>query len=184
MLNNMHSACLLSKSLSYYAYTTWGLFILLKWCRLKTCWWLNNMFILRAVRNTYSVGTLRIGYSLASDQIINMQRIITKWCVVQQNCVKYIMNLYSWCLTNIFLILQHLDAKVVQALKQIISLHFVQFSMFWYWYMTAFDFVAQEIWNGSVELFYVLQVIHLKFYQSTALHFTSIRILNQRQYEK
>lgn len=36
------------------------------------------MFTLSVVRNTYSVGTRRIGYSLTSDQIINMQKIITK----------------------------------------------------------------------------------------------------------
>lgn len=49
--------------------------------------------------------------------------------------------------------------------------------------MNAFDFVAQEIWNGSIELFYVLQVIHLKFCLSTVLHQQSVYVLNQRQYE-
>lgn len=36
------------------------------------------MFTIHVVKNTYSVGTLRIGYSLTPDQIINMHRIITK----------------------------------------------------------------------------------------------------------
>lgn len=90
----------------------------------KTCWWLNNVFILCAVRNTYSVGTRRIGYSLASDQIINMQRIITKWCVVRQNCVKCIMNWYAWCLRALLFfpfsspLLQHEDAKALCAWEQ------------------------------------------------------------------
>lgn len=135
----MQSASLPVESLSYYVYTTWGLFILLKQWRLKTCWWLNNMFILRAIRNTYSVGTRRIGYSLASDQIINMQRIITKWCVVQQNCVKYIMNWYSWCpLTNVPSILQHLRYQSSVSLKA--TLHVVHFC--WCSEIFAFDFVV------------------------------------------
>lgn len=103
-------------------FTTWGLCILFKSVkkkrergRKKTCWWLNNVFILRAVRNTYSVGTRRIGSSLALDQIINMQRIITKWCVVRQNCVKCIMNWYAWCLRSLFFfsspLLQHQDTS-------------------------------------------------------------------------
>lgn len=56
------------------------------------------MFILCAATNAYSQGTRRISDSLASDQINNVERIITKWCVVRQNCVKYIMNWYSCCL--------------------------------------------------------------------------------------
>lgn len=94
----MHAASLPVDSLSYYVYTTWGLVIPLKQWLLKTCWWLNNMFILCATTNAYLQGTRRISDSLARDQIINVERIITKWCVVRQNCVKYIMNWYSCCL--------------------------------------------------------------------------------------
>lgn len=94
------------------------------------------MFILRAVRNTYSVGTRRIGYSLASDQIINMQRIITKWCVVRQNCVKCIMNWYALCLRTHFFsfsspLLQHQDTEVLCAWEQ--TMDFIFAPLFWWW---------------------------------------------------
>lgn len=104
--------------------------------RLKTCCWLNNMFILCAIRNTYSVGTWRIGYSLASDQVINMQRIITKWCVVQQNCVKYIMNWYSWCLLANILPISKLWSK---------HSHFILYNSFGV-EIFKLDFVSEEIW--------------------------------------
>lgn len=94
----MHVASLPVDGLSYYVYTTWGLVIPLRQLLLKTCWLLNNMFILCAATDAYLQGTRRISDSLAWDQIINMERIITKWCVVRQNCVKYIMNWYSCCL--------------------------------------------------------------------------------------
>lgn len=94
----MRAASLPADGPSYYVYTTWGLAIPLKQWLLKTCWWLNNVFILCAATNAYLQGTRRISDSLAWDQIINVERIITKWCVVRQNCVKYIMNWYSCCL--------------------------------------------------------------------------------------
>lgn len=94
----MQAASLPVDGLSYYVFTTWGLVIPLKQWLLKTCWWLNNMFILCAATNAYLQGTRLKSDSLAWDHIINMERIITKWFVVRQNCVKYIMNWYSCCL--------------------------------------------------------------------------------------
>lgn len=89
--------------------------------------------------NTYSVGTRRIGYSLASDQVINMQRIITKWCVVRQNCVKYIMNWYSQCLlADVFSFLQHPDTEALYALRANNEFHSAH--LFWCW--NVIDLVA------------------------------------------